>query len=422
MNVLIRSVKIIDSNSPHNSSVTDIHIVNGIIKTIKPNINTDDSCEIIELDGLYVSPAWFDAAVDFCDPGFEHKEDIETGLNAAIAGGFTAVGILPNTNSVVDNKAVIDYIKFKAKASSNICEAYPHGASTKNLDNIHLSEMYEMYRAGTIAFTGGFKPIKQTGTMLRTLQYVLPFNGCVINLPEDETVSHNAQMNEGIISTQMGTKGNPNIAELIMIKRDIELVKYTNSKVHFIQISTAEAVEEIRLAKKQGIKVTTSVSPWHLAFTDEKLIDFDTNWKISPPLRAETDRQALLNGLLDGTIDFVTSFHRPQDEDCKLLEFDKADFGIIGLQTTYPILNELNIGSEKIVECLSTKPRQILGINVPVIKEGKKANLTLFQPQKEFILTKEIIKSKAKNTPLLNTKLKGSVVGVINNGYLALNQ
>ncbi len=422
MNILLRSVKIIDPNSPFNGRKVDLHIVDGKIKAIDKVLPKKRNAQIIEKKGLHISPAWFDPSVDFCDPGAEYKEDIESGLKAACAGGFTAVGILPNTPKTIDNKTIIDYLNYKALAQNSLCDIYPIGANTQQLDNVHLSEMYEMNRAGAIAFSGGYKPIQQTGTMLRSLQYVLPFDGIIMNLPDDRQVVFNAQMNEGVTSTQMGTKGKPNLAELLMVQRDIELVKYTQSRLHFIQVSTAEAVEAIRKAKAEKIKVSASVSPWHLAYTDEKLIDFNTNWKINPPLRTNKDRLALIEGLKDGTIDFVTSLHRPQDEDCKKLEFDKADFGVIGLQTVFPILNELGFKMKNIVEWLSLNPRKILGLTIPCIEQNAAANFTLFLPKEKFILTEETILSKSKNTPLLNKELSGKVFGVINKGRITLNE
>lgn len=426
MNVLISSVKIVDTNSPYHveldDSSVDILIEDGIVTKIAKSIKPQKNYTIVEADDLHISPAWFDPFVDFCEPGFEHKEDIASGLKAAEAGGFTAVGILPNTNPVVDNKTLIEYLKFKGLQANTACEIYPIGATSKNLDGVHLSEMYEMHRAGAIAFSGGQKAIGNTGAMLRSLQYVLPFDGIIVNLPDDATFSADTHMNEGFTSTQMGTKGKPNMAELLMIQRDIELAKYTNSRVHVSQVSTQEGVKAIRQAKKENVKITASVSPWHLVFEDNELINFDTNWKINPPLRSKVDRMALNKGLKTGRIDFVSSFHQPQDEDCKKLEFDKADFGVIGLQSCFPLLMQAGCSIPETIKVLSINARKIFGLAIPTIAVGEKANYTLFQPKEKYVLTEKMIRSKSKNTPLLNKELTGKVVGVINKGILSLNE
>ncbi len=422
MNLLIRSVEIVDSTVPHNFEKVDILIKNGIVNQISTNINVSENTKVIEYEGLCISPGWFDPFVNFCDPGFEHKEDIASGLKAAEAGGFTAVGILPNTQPVIDNKTVVEYIKFKAHQAQAACEVFCIGANTKNTDGIHLAEMYEMHRAGAIAFSGGTKPINNNGTMLRSLQYVLPFNGIIVNLPEDENLTVGGQMNEGIASTQMGTKGKPNMAELMMVQRDIELARYTNSRIHFAQISTEEAKNAIQNAKREGVKVTASVNPLNLVYEDTELLNFDTNWKVNPPLRTKTDRLVLGEGLKLDFLDFVSSFHQPQDEDCKKLEFDKADFGAIGLQTSFSLLIMAGFRYYETVKLLSINSRRIFGLPIPEIKEGEKANFTLFQPKETYILKANQIHSKSKNTPLLGKELTGKVIGVINGDRFSLNE
>jgi len=422
MNVLIKACRIVDPQSAFFNQQKDVLIENGVISQIADSIDVSASTEIIKGEDLRLSPGWIDMCVDFCDPGFEHKEDVISGLDAAAKGGFTAVGILPNTQPVIDNKSQVQYLLNKAKGS--LTDILVIGAATAGLDNSHLAEMYDMETAGAIAFSNGKKAISNAGTMMRCLQYVLPNKGLIINFPDDAALSANGHLNEGQTSTKMGLKGRPNLAEFSIVQRDINLVEYTNSRLHFSQISTQQSVNLIKDAKAKGLAVSCAVSPWHLIFTDAVLADFDSAWKINPPLRIEADKQALITALKDGTIDCISSFHNPQDVDCKDVEFNHADFGAIGLQTTFLLLNhylEDEIDDALLVNILAINARKILNIKAPEIAEGKPANLTIYSRKGETTINAEMIASKSKNTPLLGQSLKGRVIATYNNGQLIKN-
>ena len=415
MNLLLRSVTVVDPNSPFNQKQTDIFIANGIISSFGKKIKTEGKFTEIDCKGLFISPGWFDMQVSFCDPGFEHKEDIESGVKAAAAGGFTGVAVLPDTQPALHSKSEIEYILNRAKGK--IVDVHALGAITRKCEGKELAEIFDMHHAGAVAYSDASNPVADSGVMMRALQYVKLFDGVVFSHPDDVNVSHDGSMNEGVISTNLGLKGMPSLAEELMVVRDIYLAEYTQSRVHFSLISTARSVDLIRAAKKKGVKITCAVSSLHLMFDDSELKEFDTNFKLNPSLRTKKDITALIAGLKDGTIDVIVSAHQPQNIELKDVEFEYADFGVINLQTTFSVANTSvgnNIGLEVLIEKISINPRKILGLKIPTISSGEEANFTLFNPTEEWSLTSEKNKSKSTNTPLLNKKLKGRVVGVFN--------
>ena len=418
MEILLRQVKVIDPSSPFHQQTIDILIENGFIKEIgQLNISTSQQ---ININGLHVSQGWLDVFSNFCDPGFEFKETLETGSNAAAAGGYTDVMILPNTSPIVHNKAGIEYIVQRSKDfATNI---HPIAAVTKNTEGKELAEMYDMHQSGAVAFSDGTCPIQSSGLLLKALQYIKAIDKAIIQIPDDRSVNPSGLINEGIISTQLGLPGKPALAEELMIARDIELVKYTNSKIHFTGISTGKSVELIKQAKKQGLAVTCSVTPYHLFYTDEDLVGYDTNLKVNPPLRTKEDLQALKQGLMEGTIDCIATHHLPQDIDHKIVEFEYAHFGMVGLETSFGMIRtccpELELG--KTIELLSIKPRGIFDLQIDCINKNSKACLTLFLPDKKW--TVDQLRSKSKNSPLLGIELNGKPVGIINKDKVFLNQ
>ncbi len=419
MQVLIKQAKIISSSSPFNGQTKDILISNGLIAKIADSI-TDTADKIIEQSGLCVSAGWIDIFSSFGDPGFEYKETIETGTAAAAAGGFTDVLALPNTNPVVHNKTQVEYIVQKSKALP--VTVLPIGAVTKNTEGKDLAEMYDMHQSGAAAFGDGISTIQSSGILLKALQYVKSFDGVIIQVPDDKSIGANGLMNEGITSTQLGLPGKPAIAEELMVARDIKLARYTGSKIHFTGISSAKSLEYIKRAKEGGIAVSCSVTPYHLFFTDEDLRSYDTNLKVNPPLRSEKDRQALLQAVVDGTVDCIASHHLPQNWDNKVCEFEYAKEGMIGLETLYGVLGATaQLTTDKIVALLAEKPRKIFGLPIPEIKEGAQATITLFNPELEYGFEESMIKSKSKNTAFTGKILTGKVVGIINKGQLVLN-
>jgi dihydroorotase len=414
MKVLIKQATIVAPSSPFNGKTKDIFIKDGIIQSIA-DIISEKADKIIEQLGLHVSIGWMDIFAHFCDPGFEYRETLETGANAAAAGGFTDVIVIANTNPIIHTKSQIEYII--QKSASLPVTIHPTGAITKNAEGNELAEMYDMLEAGAIAFSDGIHSLQSPGILLKALQYVLPFDGVIIQRPDDKTINAHGLVNEGIISTQLGLPAKPAIAEELMIARDIELVKYTNSKIHFSGISTKKSIELITKAKAEGLNVTCSVTPYNLFFSDEDLITYDTNLKVNPPLRTKEDVLALCEALKKGVIDSIASHHIPQNWDAKTCEFEYAKNGMIGLETLFGVVGSM-VNSKwtinELVEILSVLPRKIFSVSVPEIKEGAAAKLTLFNPEIEYIFDEAMIKSRSKNSAFIGKKLKGKVIGIIN--------
>lgn len=421
MKVLIKQATIVSPSSPFNGHTKDILIDKGIIAVIGDNITHGDA-KIIDQQGLHVSIGWMDIFSHFCDPGLEYRETLETGANAAAAGGFTDVMVLPNTNAAVHNKSQVEYIVQKAKALP--VNIYPIGAVTKNTEGNELAEMYDMQQAGAIAFGDGINAIQNSGLLIKALQYVKPFDGTIIQIPDDRSIASHGLMNEGIVSTQLGLPGKPVMAEELIVARDIKLARYAGSRLHFTGVTSPKSLEYIKRAKEGGIKITCSVTPYHLFFTEEDLRTYDTNLKVNPPLRDKTSQTALLQALLDGTVDCIASHHIPYNYDNKVCEFEYAKNGMIGLESLFGVLGSL-IGDKSSVnnwvEKLSIAPRKIFGLPVPVIEEKAVASLTLFNPAAEYVFDETMIKSKSNNSAFVGKQLKGKVIGIINGDKLFLN-
>jgi dihydroorotase len=413
MKLFVKSVKVIDSQSDYNNQIVDILIDNGIIKSISKQAKIPKDAKIIEHENLHVSPGFFDLKANFRDPGHEIKEDLNSGTLAANKGGFTGVLLMPSNNPTTDSKTQVNYLK-------NYCEnkfvdIYPAGSITKENKGKELTEMYDMFQAGAVAFSDDINSIQKAGVLKLALEYNKYFDGLVINQPNDKSLDNNGLINEGEISTILGLKGIPSISEEIMVKRDIELADYTNSKIHLSCISTEKSVELIREAKTKGIKVSCDVSINNLVLNDSHCKDFDTNYKIFPPLRSQTDTTALIKGLKDGTIDAICSDHKPEDIEHKQSEFENASFGIIGLQTLLPMACSLlpQISLNTIIEKISINPRKILKINKASINIDESVNLCFYNPEKTWKLKEGDIVSKSKNTPFLNQTMKGKVIGTV---------
>jgi dihydroorotase len=391
----------------------DVLVKNGKISKIDNQIDAD--VDTVDGKGKYLSPGFFDLNANLGELGYENKEDFNTASATAAAGGFTGLTMMPNTDPTVDSKSQVEYLVNRAK--NLLVSIYPYGTISQKREGKDLSEMFDMKNSGVIAFSDGDKPIQDAGLMERALLYAKGFDGLVISYPEDKSIAGKAKVNEGEMSTYLGMKGIPNIAEELMIVRDLYLAEYTDAKVHFTTISTAHSVELIRKAKKKGTKVTCDVAVHHLVFTEKALLDFDTNYKVKPPLRTKDDIKALLKGLEDGTIDAIVSQHTPQEIEYKEVEFEIAAYGIIGLQTILPLLLQAGLKPEAIVEKLSINSREVLGLAVPTIKENEVANFVLFDESK-WTYTLANNKSKSKNSPLLGKELTGKVWLTCNNNQI----
>jgi dihydroorotase len=420
MTILVRKALIIDPRSPHHHSVKDILVSDGLISGISDHIS-EKADHIIEADGLTVSPGWTDLFADFCDPGYEQKETLETGAAAAAAGGYTGVCVIPNTNPTIHSKSQVEYIVQKSKDLP--VSVYPMGALTKECQGKELAEMYDMKNSGAVAFTDGTSPVQSSGLLLKALQYVKAFNGTVIQLPDDKHMSAHGLMNEGITSTQMGLPGIPSLAEELMVKRDIDLVRYTASNIHFTGISTAKSIQLVKAAKAEGLQVSCSVTPYHLSFSEEDLADYDTNMKVSPPLRTKSDVQALQEAVMNGDVDCIASHHFPQHWDNKVCEFEYAKNGMIGLQTAFNLVNTAvpQLPTEALVQ-LFTNAAHLLGIDRPSITRGAMVSLTLFTRKGTHVLTEQENKSRSANSPVFGRQLSGKVIGTINKGKVFLNE
>jgi len=415
MTILIRRARIIDSASPHHDSIQDILISNGIIEQIAPEI-TKPADQIVSIEGLHLSPGWVDIFTHCCDPGFEYRETLESGAMAAAAGGFTHIFVLPNTQPIIQNKSLVEYIRDK-KVSVPV-SLHPIGAISRNTEGKELAEMYDMQSSGAVAFSDGIHPLQSAGIMIKALQYVKTFQGVIIQVPDDTSVAPHGLMNEGIVSTQLGLPGKPSMAEELMVARDIKLTRYATSRLHFTGVSSPKSLEYITRAKEGGIDITCSITPYHLYFSDEDLTSYDTNLKVNLPLRTPADRSALLDAVLAGKVDCISSHHNPQDTDHKICEFEYAKPGMIGLETTFGVLGALGIPMQLIIKLLSENPRKIFNLQQATIETGKEADITLFLPGQKYIYSSEQIRSKSKNTAFEGKELSGKVAGIIHNNKM----
>ena len=418
MEFLIRAALIVDSNSPHHLTQKDILIHNGSISKIEDSIEFDG--DVIEANGLRVSPGWFDMRAHYNDPGLEHKEDLETGSKVAASGGFTDVLLMPNTTPCVDGKNAVSYYAKWNRGSA--VKLHSAAAVSLKCEGKELTEMIDLHHAGAKAFTDGTSPIWHTDIMLKSLQYLQKFDGLLINRPEDQMLTAFGNMHEGVVSTRMGMKGMPAISEEVMIKRDLQLLEYTGGKLHFSLLSTAGAVELVRDAKAKGLNVTADVGIHHLIFEDESLLGYDTHLKVRPPFRLKSDREALIEGVKGGTIDAIVSDHQPHDLESKKLEFDLADFGIIGQQSFYSaLLSVFGESTDQVIDRTCQAPRKLLSMDRPGITEGANACLTLYSPEEGWKYTAQVNQSKSLASPFLGQQLKGKVVGIVNDGQKLIN-
>jgi dihydroorotase len=413
-NILIKSATLIFPGHDKHGQVVDVWIDNGIIKDVSLHgEKTYEQVTIIDGENQYLAPGFFDMNANFGEPGLESKETILSGCAAAVAGGFTGVAVQPNTHPALHSKGEVAMVVNLSK--DNLVSVYPVGAISKDRAGNDLAELYDMKLAGAVAFSNGNKSVQQAGLMSRALLYSKGFGGLILSYAEDLSIANNAKMNEGVMSTYLGMKGNPNLAEELMVTRDLYLADYNDASIHFSTISTKGSVELIRQAKRKGLKVTCDVAAHHLVLTDDLVAEFDSNYKVNPPLRTLADIEALKEGLKDGTIDAIVSQHTPHEIEFKKVEFEIAKNGIIALQTVLPLLLQAGLSLELIVQKLAINPRKILKLALPTLQSGDNANLVLFNPIESWTFDLNTNNSLSVNSPFYNTTLTGKVNLVANN-------
>jgi dihydroorotase len=418
MNILIKSGKIIDSLSKFHQKTRDILIENGKISNIAANIKNPKRYKEISLKNLHISAGWFDTSVSFGEPGYEERETIINGLKVAAKSGFTAVALNANTNPFIDNKSAVEFLV--NKASQHAVSLHPIANLTQQAKGKELAELYDMSNSGAIAFGDYNVPVSNANLMKIALLYAQNFNGLVLSFPQDNSIANNGAANEGKNSTLLGLKGNPALAEELQIARDLFLLEYTGGKLHIPTISTAKSIKLIAEAKKKGLNITCSVSAHHLSLTDDELDDFNSKYKVTPPLRTKNDTTALIKGIKNGTIEMITSDHNPIDIENKKVEFENALEGTIGLESLFGSVNDI-LELEQAITCLTSNPRKCFGINNAVIGVGETANITFFNPEIEYEFKVENILSTSKNSAFLGKQLKGKAYGIFANNKLILS-
>ncbi len=420
--LLIRNVFPV-GDSHDGTTNLDIRITGGIIRDISPQLDAREGETLYDAGGAFVSAGWMDMHVHLREPGYEHKETVRTGCEAAAAGGFTAVACMPNTDPAIHTRDVVEFIKEKSRDLP--VDVYPIGAVSRDRAGKAITEMADMKDGGAVAFSDDGDPVWDSRLMRTALEYAAMLDVPVINHEEDLALSRPGHMHEGRVSTRLGLRGSPSIAEEVMIARDILLAELTGGSLHVAHISTRRGVSMVREAKQRGLPVTTEVCPHHFDLTDEEIerSAFDTNYKMHPPLRTADDVEAMIEGLADGTIDAIATDHAPHSVDEKQVEFIYAPNGIIGLETAWPVicrrlLEPGRLTLPQIIGKLTTRPREILRLPVPLIEPGEPANLTLFHTDREWVCSRENLRSRSSNTPYLNQIMKGRALAIYNKGRL----
>ncbi len=413
MSILIKKATVVDPQSKHHLKKVDILVENSKITDIKTNISFSAK-KVFQGPSLFASPGWMDVHAQFNDPGFEHKESLKTGAAAAANGGFTTVIIAGNNQPVTDAKAQISYI---TNASAKLpIEIKTFATLSEGLKGQNFSEMYDLQSAGAVGFSDGLHPINNPDLLKRAMQYSQTFNGIIVSFPHDKRISHGGLVNESPTSTSLGLKSDPSLSEEIMVARDLAIAEYCEAPIHFMTISSANSVAQIKRAKKRGIRVTCDVAIANLLWNDTVLTSFNSNYKVWPPLRSEKDRKALIKGINEGIIDAIVTNHNPQNIEEKQCEFDHASFGQTSLDTAYSLYNthlSNQIDLETWVKAISLNSRRIFKQEISSIAIGNKANITLFDTMDKWEVTEKEIKSKSKNTPSIGQTLTGKVIAVI---------
>ncbi len=413
MNCLLKNVKIIEPGHKLHHKVRDIWIKDGLIFKIATSIDTPRNVKIFNQPDSCISPGWVDVGCYTGEPGFEERETLLNINEAASSGGYTAICCMPNTKPALHSKSEIHFIQSRSK-DLNI-DIHPIGAISKNTQSLEMAEILQMHEAGAVAFSDGGSGIQKTGLLLRSLEYIknIP-ESIILNSSYEQELGGSGQMHEGESSTYLGLKGIPSLAEITAVLRDLEILKYSESRLMIHKISTSEAVNLLRSAKKKQSGLFSSVSIFNLVFEDSDLISFSQNLKLMPPIRSRKDRLDLIKGLQDSTIDIIVSDHSPMNPEKKDLEFQAAAFGAISLETSFALSQTFisdEINPDLWVEKASINPRKIFNLTDASIKVGNIANITWFNPTKSWNYSLENIKSVSKNSPCISKTLRGKVLG-----------
>ena len=420
--LLLKKPKIIDPLH-ETETIKDIMLVDGKIEEIGI-IDAENDIDFIDCNGLTLTHGFCDLHVHFRDPGNGDKETLLSGCKSALAGGFTRVCTMPNTEPPIDSPELINYIIENTKKMP--VHVHPIGSVTKGQAGSEISEMGLMIDSGAVAFSDDGLPIQNGLVMRKALEYSKMFNVPIINHAEDDCLRANGLMNEGIVSTKLGLSGNPNIAESIMVFRDLKLAELTGARLHVPHVSTAESVQYIRDIKNQYNKITAEVTPHHLFYTDEALYDYDTNFKVAPPIRDIRSRKALIQGIKDGIIDCIATDHAPHTSHDKDTTFDLASCGLIGLESCLGVVKKVlvddeDLGLMEMIKLLTVSPRKIMGFDNDLLKKGKEAELVLFNEDEKWVFNRNDINSKSKNSPFINAQLSGKIIHTISKGVITTN-
>jgi dihydroorotase len=412
MKIVIRNGRVIDPATGHDA-VADVLVEDGVIVAVEKGIQAGDAHEV-DAKGLVVAPGLLDMHVHLREPGFEYKEDIASGSKAAARGGFTSMACMPNTNPVIDNEGLVEQVIHRAKAAG-LCRVHPIAAITHGQEGTQLTEMLVLRAAGAVGFSDDGVPVESARVMRRALEYSR-MTGCpIISHSEEKTLSAGGHMHEGEMSTRLGIPGIPSASEDVAVARDARLAEITGGRLHICHVSSARSVEVIRDAKARGVQITAEATPHHFTLTDAVVAGYDANTKMNPPLRAESDRQALIAGLADGTLDAIATDHAPHAAREKLQEFDRAPFGILGLQTALPLALEILVGGHHldlptVIERLTVAPARILGLESGTLRPGAAADIVVFDPDARWTFRETDIESKSRNTPFVGRELTGRVL------------
>lgn len=421
--LILRRVKVVDPGGPHHDEELDILVRGGAIARMGGRLAKSDAREL-RIEGLHASPGWIDLRAHFRDPGEEWKEGIANGLRAAAAGGFTAVCALPSTKPVADGRAGVEYAQRKAEGCA--ARLLPLGCITQGGEGRQLAELHDMRQAGAVGFTDDLRPIANSRLMALALEYSAHLPGGappIMAFAQDPHLVAQGVMHEGGISAQLGLRGMPAEAEAIQAARDIALLEYAGGHLHLACISTAQAVELVRQAKARKLKVTASVAAHQLLLDDSALTGFDSNYKVMPPLRDAAHGAALRQGVKEGTIDAIVSDHRPEDRERKVVELGQAAFGIVGLETAFAAAHTALRGTaslRRIIERLAHGPRQVLGLPSQHLQEGAPADISLFDPEADWVLSESDLVSRGRNTPFIGHRFRGRAVGIVGRGRVEL--